>query len=321
MKRFIVPDDSVAPNVGNSETTNEPAVVRSPEGHRPHQRDPLLHPLHDPVERVEAAGRSPEGTNPRLQAPVKTISTQTPASSWTPPTRTTLMGLRGPHRKYYVSVHVRMLWMRNIQSRRCRNRSRIHNLAQKPRTSQVHRFSPDLIGQLGNRIPPGIRMGFRILWGIAQRAGGIRSLDPIQIHRSVGRRCLPAGSSMADRAPWSGSSGIRIPAGGIQIPYSVWNQPFPRLRRFSGIWIPAGGILIRPGSGTSQSTSSVSSHQPAQEVFFSCSRLVRILEWGRAWQVALPMHLYFRNKETVSLPRVQQVMAAGGLVWLNWNIS
>ena len=117
MKRFIVPDDSVAPNVGNSETTNEPAVVRSPEGHRPHQRDPLLHPLHDPVERVEAAGRSPEGTNPRLQAPVKTISTQTPASSWTQPTRTTLMGRGGPTGSITyqsVSVHCRSQILRAV---------------------------------------------------------------------------------------------------------------------------------------------------------------------------------------------------------------
>ena len=33
------------------------------------------------------------------------------------------------------------------------------------------------------------------------------------------------------------------------------------------------------------------------------------------------MHLYFRNKEPVSLPRMQQVMAAGSLVRLNWNVG
>ena len=159
------------------------------EGAVPTSTPPGLNNVHT-VEPVRGAGRSPKGPKPSVTGSCDDDFYADPIKL---PARTTLMGPGGPHRKYYVSVHVRMLWMRNIQSRRCRNRSRIHNLAQKPRTSQVHRFSPDLIGQLGNRIPPGIRMGFRILWGIAQRAGGIRSLDPIQIHRSVGRRCLWVG--------------------------------------------------------------------------------------------------------------------------------
>ena len=37
--------------------------------------------------------------------------------------------------------------------------------------------------------------------------------------------------------------------------------------------------------------------------------------------MALPVHLYFRNKEPVSLPKLQQLMTTGSLVWLNWNIG
>ena len=49
-----------------------------------------------------------------------------------PPARTILMGLGEPHSKYCVSVNIRMLWGRNIRSRRHLNWSRIYNTRPKP---------------------------------------------------------------------------------------------------------------------------------------------------------------------------------------------
>ena len=74
-------------------------------------------------------------------------------------------------------------------------------------------------------------------------------------------------------------------------------------------------------SGTSRCSGSGLSLSPAQDVFFSSSKSVRIPARGRARQVALPMHLYFRNKEAVSLPHLQQLMSQGSLVWLHWNLG
>ena len=72
-------------------------------------------------------------------------------------------------------------------------------------------------------------------------------------------------------------------------------------------------------SGASSGSGSGVSLSPAPDVFFSSSKSVRIP--ARARQVALPVHLYFRNKESVSLPQLQQLMIMGSLVWLNWNVG
>ena len=100
----------------------------------------------------------------------------------------------------------------------------------------------------------------------------------------------------------------------------VW-QTVSHRRVWKGFGSPQRGSRSLTGSGTSRFSGSSPAPQPAQDVFFSCSKLVRILLRGRARQVALTVHLYFRNKEPVLLPWLQQVMATGSIVWLNWNIG
>ena len=110
-----------------------------------------------------------------------------------------------------------------------------------------------------------------------------------------------------------GAGGIRI-LNAIRFPLAVrrWEpQSSPTVSRR---W-------VGKGSGTSQSSGSGPTLQPAQDVFYSGSKSVCILSQGRARQVALPVHLYFRNKEPVSLPQLQQIMATGSLIWLNWNLG
>ena len=132
------------------------------------------------VEPVGAVVRSPKGTNPRPPAAVKTTSTQIPASSWTLPTQTTLMGLRGPHRKYCVLVNIRTLSELNTRSRypvaRIRSRwvgSGVAGSGLFPWTGAISYIHPDPLLAQGIRVFCSFQLGFRPISRMVLWAGGI----------------------------------------------------------------------------------------------------------------------------------------------------
>merc|ERR1740128_978555 len=128
-------------------------------------------------------------------------------------------------------------------------------------------------------------------------------------------------SSEGSESEWSVRSGSEVGGTGHGPPIGqVWQARDPR-RSSRGPGSQQGGLGSERGSGAVSSSGSGTPLQPIPDVFFSCSKPVRIPARGRARQVALPVHLYFRNKEAVSLPHLQQLMSQGSLVWLHWNLG